>query len=198
LFFKKQITYHTGDLQSILDACKLQDAKAQRELISQYYGYAYTICNLYGKSNEETEEMINDGFLKVFTNLDKYKPEKHFKAWFRTVLVNSCIDYYRKYNVSQNIISLDQAFDIEVEDDVFSNFTGEDIQLFVSELPDACRIVFTLYVIEGYSHKEISEQLGIQEGTSKSNLRDARIKLKCKLANYFDDEKISHSTAKIK
>jgi RNA polymerase sigma-70 factor, ECF subfamily len=196
LFFRKKILFDKNNLQSVIYACKLEDSKAQKELVEQYYGYAMSVCKLYSQSTEETEEMINDGFLKVFNNINKYESEKSFKAWFRTLLVHTCIDYYRKYHIHQNIISLEQAYDVSIESEVLDSFNADQIQSLISQLPEACRIVFTLFVIEGYSHKEIAEQLSIQEGTSKSHLRDARIKLKKKILMQVDTEIMHDHTTK--
>ncbi|MGB4840006.1 MAG: sigma-70 family RNA polymerase sigma factor [Saprospiraceae bacterium] len=174
-------------MNSIIKACASDDPNAQRELVTLYYVYASKICRLYGKSEEECDEMINDGFLKVLNNIHKYDYSKAFKGWMRAIFINSCIDYYRKYYQKNNVVSLELIHDVEVDTDIISTLSAEELMSLVTRLPDSCRIVFILYVIDGYKHHEIGELLGIQEGTSKSNLRDARIKLKKLIFNEYGE-----------
>jgi len=150
-----------------------------------HLGYANTIGRLYIKKEEELEEVINDGFMKVFTNLHKYDFSKPFKTWFRAILVNTCIDYYRKTNKQPSLASVEGVEFNDFEPDAVSNLSAEELLAMVQQLPPTYKMVFTLYVIEGYTHKEIGEMLGIQEGTSKSNLRDARIKLQKMITNAY-------------
>lgn len=151
--------------------------QAQRTLIKLFFGYAKTICLKYAANDEEAEEMINDGFLKVFNNLEKYDNTQPFKAWLRTIMVNTAIDYYRKWQKYNNQDSLDNIEVVDVTEDVIGKIAAEEILKLVQQLPPSYRMVFTLYVIEGYNHREIADLLGIREGTSKSNLQDARKKL---------------------
>ena len=131
----------------------------------------------YTSNREECEEMINDSFLKMFNNLSKYDTTKPFKGWLKTILINTAIDYYRKRQYQSYSIQID---DLEIEDfnnDVISKISTDEIMKIVQQLPESYRIVFLLHVVEGFTHKEIAEKLQIGEGTSKSNLRDARKKL---------------------
>ena len=123
------------------------------------------------------EEIINDGFLKVFTNLAKYDSTQPFKAWLRTIMVNTAIDYYRSNKKYQLQISIDDVTLTDFDDDIISQLSVEEMMGLVRKLSPTYRMVFMLYVVEGYKHREIAERLGIQEGTSKSNLQDARHKL---------------------
>ncbi len=164
-------------MPSVLDACKIGNHQAQRCLIRQFLGYAKSISVRYAASFEEAEEIVDDCFLKVFQNLEHYDAAQPFKAWFRRIVINTAIDYYRKNLKWQGQASLD---DLEVADcshDILNEISAQEILALVQRLPPAYRMVFTLFVIDGYSHKEIAGMLGIQEGTSKSNLRDARRKL---------------------
>jgi RNA polymerase sigma-70 factor (ECF subfamily) len=123
------------------------------------------------------EEIINDGFLKIFTNLSKYDTTQPFKAWLRTIMVNTAIDYYRSNQKYHLQITVDEIEITDFDDDIISQLSVEEIMGLVRKLSPTYRMVFILYVVEGYKHREIAERLGIQEGTSKSNLQDARIKL---------------------
>jgi len=185
LFFNKNTRYNEHDLESVIKACQDNSPRAQRALIKLFFGYAKTICIKYAASVEEVEEMINDGFLKVFNNLNKYDHAQPFKAWLRTIMVNTAIDYYRKWQKYNNQDSLDNIEALDVSEDVIGKIAAEEILKLVQQLPPSYRMVFTLYVVEGYNHREIAELLGIREGTSKSNLQDARKKLQALIKNNY-------------
>lgn len=177
VLFKKKTRFSENDLPGVLQACLAGDSRAQRSLISQFLGYAKILCQRYTAHPHETDEIINEGFLKVFTHLDRYDPTQPFKAWLRTILVNTAVDYYRKNQKWATMLSLDDLEVVDWNDDVIAAISAQEILAMVQQLPPACRMVFTLFVVEGYSHREIADLLTIQEGTSKSNLRDARRKL---------------------
>lgn len=183
--FKKKSRFTEDDLSSVLQACLAGDNRAQRNLISQFLAYAKSVCQRYTAHPHETEEIINEGFLKVFTHLDRYDPTQPFKAWLRTVLVNTAVDYYRKQQKWTSLLSLDELDVADWNDDVIAAISAQEIMAMVQQLPPAYRMVFTLFVVEGYSHREIADLLGIQEGTSKSNLRDARRKLQCLIKLHY-------------
>jgi RNA polymerase sigma-70 factor (ECF subfamily) len=150
---------------------------AQRALIKHYFGYVKSICLRYSNDDQDADEILNDSFLKVFSNLLKYDKSQPFKGWIRTITVNTAIDHYRKSIRIPENESIDnlQVFDLDA--DIIDQLSAEEILQMVRSLTPAYRMVFSLYAIEGYSHKEIAEFLGIKEGTSKSNLQDARRKL---------------------
>ncbi len=162
----------------MLSACLARNQQAERTLITLFLGYAKSICIRYASSEQEAEEIINDGFLKVFSNLSKYDNAQSFRAWLRKIMVNTAIDYYRsneKYRLNSTIDAGGEVTDFDP--DVLTKISADEIMVLVQKLPPAYRMVFMLHVVEGYNHREIAERLGIQEGTSKSNLRDARLKL---------------------
>jgi RNA polymerase sigma-70 factor, ECF subfamily len=184
LFFQKKTSF--SNLEEIIDACLSDNNYAQRAMIKLFLGYAKSICLRYAINQEEAEEMVNDGFLKVFTNLKKYDRNQSFKAWLRTVFVNNAIDYYRKNNKFNSQTSGIEGVETESFDvDIISKISGEEILALVQRLSPVYKMVFTMYVIEGYNHREIGEKLGIQEGTSKSNLRDARQRLQAMIRKEF-------------
>jgi RNA polymerase sigma-70 factor, ECF subfamily len=176
LFFKKK-TFTEDNLESVIAACIDHNSQAQRTLIKLFLGFAKSICSRYSSSEQELEEIINDGFLKVFTNLAKYDTTQPFKAWLRTIMVNTAIDYYRSNKKYALQIAVDDIEATDFADDIISKLSVDEIMGLVQKLSPTYRMVFMLYVVEGYKHREIAERLGIQEGTSKSNLQDARIKL---------------------
>lgn len=176
MLFKK-ITFSEDNLDSVIKACIDNNNQAQRTLIKLHLGFAKSICARYSSNEQEVEEMINDGFLKIFNNLSKYDSAQPFKAWVRTIMVNMAIDYYRSNKKYQLHVTINEIELTDFNDDVISQLSVEEIMGLISKLSPMYRMVFMLYVVEGYKHKEIAERLGIQEGTSKSNLQDARIKL---------------------
>ncbi len=176
MFFKKK-TFTENDLGSIIEACIDHNNQAQRILIKQYLTFAKGVCLRYVSNEQELEEVINDGFLKIFMNLSKYDASQPFKAWVRTIMVNTAIDYYRANKKHQLHVSVEEIEMTSIDSDIISVLTTEEIMDLVHQLSPMYRMVFMLYVVEGYKHREIAERLGIQEGTSKSNLQDARIKL---------------------
>lgn len=177
MFFRKKSSFDENDLESIILACIDENQQAQKSLVKMFYGYSKSIAMRYSSSIEEAEEIINDSFLKVFNNLIKYDHTLSFKAWLRTIVVNTSIDYFRKSKKALHQVEL-ANIDIEFIDiDIISKISADEILQLIQQLTPAYRMVFSLYVIEGYNHREIAELLGIKEGTSKSNLQDARKKL---------------------
>ncbi len=172
--------YNPDDPAGVIGGCMRNDPKAQHALIKMYYGYVKSIALRYSSDDVEAEEILNDSFLKMFNNLDKYDKHQAFKGWLRTIVVNTAIDYYRKNKkkpVFTDYLEVDKQQVADVNNDIINNISAEEILSLVRELTPAYRTVFSMYVIDGFSHKEIAEKLGIMEGTSKSNLQDARKKL---------------------
>ena len=129
----------------------------------------------YAKNREEAEEILLEGFLRVFTYLQKFKGTGSFEGWVRKIMVNCALLRYRNKSHLYPVIQLDaERMDAISEPDIFSKLDTKELTLLVQSLPAGYRIVFNLYVFEGYKHREIAEALGISEGTSKSNLSDAR------------------------
>ena len=172
-----------------VSALSRQERWAQQQLYEQHYGKMMGICLRYAGSRDEALDLLHEGFIKAFQNIQRYRPGTSISAWIRTIMVNTCIDYYRK-NVRRRTEDIDAVYTASTDDpDVLSNLTEQEILSAVQELSPAYRAVFNLYVVEGYSHKEIGEALGITESTSRSNLVKARAKLQEFFANkrmHFD------------
>ncbi|GEO03388.1 DNA-directed RNA polymerase sigma-70 factor [Adhaeribacter aerolatus] len=164
-------------MPEVLAGCLKGKQSAQRQLFEQYYSFAKSICLRYAANTEEAEEMLNDGFLKVLAKLPYYDPSQPFEAWFRTVVVRTSIDYYRRNHLRISIIDIQDAPEIQFDDELIQKLSADEIMALVQKLPPAYRTAFSLYVVDGYSHAEIAEMLGINEGTSRSNLAKARLKL---------------------
>ena len=174
-------------LTATINKCIKGERSSQRQLYENFYSYAMSICLRYSKSEEEAVEILNDGFMKVFTKISKYDQEKSFKGWLRRVLINTALDHYRKNLKFYNHKSIEgvkkvDSYSIEKELDY------EDIVLMIRELSPAYKMVFNLYVMDGYTHEEIAEMLGVSVGTSKSNLSKARANLREMLSKTYKDE----------
>ncbi len=167
----------TVDLPNVIEGCRHEKPAAQKQLFEAYYGLGVSICLRYADSREEAEEMFDDGFLRVLNKMGYYDPEQPFEAWFRTVMIHSAIDHYRRHKSPLTYIDIEDAYDIGETDNLLDRMAADEILAIVQQLPPACRTVFSLHVVDGYSHPEIARMLGIHEGTSRSNLAKARAKL---------------------
>ncbi|GGD48298.1 DNA-directed RNA polymerase sigma-70 factor [Emticicia aquatilis] len=177
LFFNQKIPFSEDNLESILKACLERNQNAQSLLYKQFFGYSKSVCLRYSSNQEEAKEILNEGFLKVFNNLDKYLPELSFKAWLRTIMVNTAINYYRDNKKYNQEISFDGVEEPIYDEDIINKISADEILVLVQKLPPSYRTVFVMHVVDGYNHREIGEILEINEGTSRSNFMKARVKL---------------------
>lgn len=166
-----------NQLKSLIRGCRKGKRESQKELYAQFYNYAMSIALRYSRNREEAQEIVNDGFMKVFTRLDKYNDSLSFQGWLRRIIVNSAIDFYRRNEKHHNHLDIVHASDVSSSADSISQLTEKEIMEAVQKLSPAYKMVFNLYVVEGYKHDEIAQKLGISPGTSKSNLAKARLKL---------------------
>lgn len=186
MLFKRRST--SLDLSAVINGCRHNRQSAQRQLYEAYYGFAKSICLRYTSTREEAEEMLDDGFVRVFAKISYYDPDQPFDAWFRTLMVHAAIDHFRRYHQRVLLTELDVAFDIPYDDRSLDRLNTEEIMALVQQLPPSYRAVFSLHVVDGYTHPEIAQLLGIQEGTSRSHLLKARLKLQEMIGQYrFDD-----------
>ena len=161
-----------------IEACILKESWALKKLYEDHYSIMSPVCMRYANNNDDALDILHDGFIKVFNNLEKYQIGTSLVAWIKRIMVNTAIDYYRK-ETRRRTADLDQVVDLSSDDpDVISSLSAEELLSSLQELSPAYRSVFNMYVIEGYSHKELADILGITESTSRSNLVKARHKLK--------------------
>ncbi len=162
-----------------MEGCRRGNRNSQRKLYEHFYGYGMNISLRYGKNREEALEILNDAFLKALTNLDKYDSDYPFKGWLRRILINSAIDYHRANHKHPPHLELVSTMDVsEDEIDMPKISPEEDMLPILRELSPAYRMVFNLFVMEGYKHHEIAAQLGISVSTSRSNFIRAKQKLR--------------------
>jgi RNA polymerase sigma-70 factor (ECF subfamily) len=150
---------------------------AQRILYEKYYGQLMSVCQRYAGSEDEAMDLLHESFIKIFKKIGRYESGTALLAWMRRITVNTAIDQYRR-NARRRTEDLDKAYTLSSDaPDVFAQFGAREILAAVQKLPPTYRTIFNLYVIEGYSHREVGEQLKITESTSRSNLVKARGKL---------------------
>ena len=153
----------------------------------RFYSYALSVCLVYASDREDAGEMLNDGFLKAFKNLKGLKSEDAVLPWLRRIMVNTAIDYYRRNRKRTGDVSLESLAYTPSEpflndDAMFAKLSAEAILAVLHQLPATYRLVFSLYVLEGYSHREIADQLGLAESTSRAYLTEANRLLRSALA----------------
>ena len=162
----------------LIGACLREERWAQKVLYETYYGRLLTVCLRYSNNSEDARDILNEGFVKVFRFLDRYKIGTSLDGWMRRIMINTSIDFYRKEMRHRSDDIEVAEYKIAEDTDIASNYAAQEILKAIQLLPPAYRAVFNLYAIEGYSHKEVAEALGITESTSRSNLVKARVKLK--------------------
>jgi|SRR5690625_25625 len=173
--------------ESIVAACVRKEKWAQKIIYETYYNKMMGVCMRYARSEAEALDILHDGFIKVFRYIQKYKPGTSLHSWIRRIMINTAIDHYRKM-VRRRTEPIEYAYDVEGKQaGPVENVTEKEILAAVQSLTPTYRTVFNLYVIEGYSHREIAEQLDISESTSRSNLVKARTRLKSMLNHLRTD-----------
>jgi RNA polymerase sigma factor (sigma-70 family) len=178
---------NSPDIKHILSGCKSRDRKSQKELYRQYFGFSMKICLRYAEHKEEAVEIVNDGFMRVFNNISKYDQSRPFKSWLSTIMINTSIDYYRRRIRRTKMEELNSNHELEEHEHILSRINYEDLIKLVQKLSTGYRTVFNLFVIDGYTHEEISAMLSISVGASKSNLFKARHKLREMLSSIETD-----------
>lgn len=162
------------NLDEILAGCIQKDRACQVELFKRFSGKLLTVCLRYTRHRMEAEDILQDAFIKIFKNLEKYEGKGSFEGWMRRIVVNTALKNYHKSSFQKEKIGLEDYQEGSMDPAVISQLHEEELLKLISELPDGYRMVFNLYIIEGYSHREIAEQLNIQESTSRSQLVKAR------------------------
>jgi RNA polymerase sigma factor (sigma-70 family) len=169
--------------QHIIKGCKRHNRKAQQMLWEKYSGYLLGVCMRYATDRPEAEDMLQEAFLKIFFNLGEYSGTGSFKGWLRKVTVNTAITYYHKHLRHKHHTDIEEYVTVETGYAGFEEdfYTAEVLSKVLNELSPGYRMVFNLYTIDGYTHQEIAEMLGIDVNTSKSQYSRARAILRKKL-----------------
>lgn len=168
-----------------VEGCVKGDRKCQQLIYRKFYGKMLGLCMRYSKDREEARDILQDGFIKVFSNIKNYGGNGSFEGWIRRIITNTAIDFYRKNKNShvearsEYVESSGEALTDEADNEPeYINISTQEVLNAVQKLSPAYRTVFSLYAIDGFTHKEIAEKLGISEGTSKSNFSKAKLNLR--------------------
>ena len=172
--------------EDMIQACVAGKRQAQEALYAHYYQKMFGICLRYASDYHSAEDILQEGFVKVFKNLDRFRGDGSFEGWLKRIFVNTAIEFYRKAVTKRKIVELDAVYDQGFESLALDNLAAKDLMKIIQKLPTGYRTVFNLYGIEGYTHKEIGKLLGISEGTSKSQLARARESIKSMIQNLND------------
>jgi len=171
-------------IETLIQNCKSGDRKAQFTLYKTYYNVLMSVCMRYNKNKDDASAILNEGFLKILKNLDKYDPKIPFEAWIKRIMINTIIDAFRKNKKERELV---QYTDFEETDTLDINidyneadkmFDAEAIERLIQKLPPATQKVFNLFAVDGFSHKEIGKMLNMSVGTSKWHISSARKQLK--------------------
>ena len=160
--------------KEIIDGCKAGKSNAQKALFLKYGPIMLTVCRRYARHHMEAEDFAQEGFIKTFRHIDKFKGESALGTWIRRIMINNALKHVAKSAFKREQIGIADNYDRDIDPGTYAKLSAEEILKLVEELPTGYRVVFNLYAIEGYSHKEIAEMLEIGESTSRSQLLKAR------------------------
>ena len=170
-------------LDQLIQKCKKNDTKAQSDIYKLFSGKLFALCLKYSRNHVEAEDNLQDAFMTIFEKISQYKYKGSFEGWLKKITVNTALQRYRSKGVF-NIVNEDNIEETTLETEDNDDIDIDFLLLIIQELPDRYRLVFNLYALDGYSHKEIAKILDITTGTTKSNLARARQILKNKIGNY--------------
>jgi RNA polymerase sigma factor (sigma-70 family) len=175
-----------SEIKEIIKGCLAGNRRDQELLYRRHAAKLYAVCLQYSGNNEEARDILQEGFIKIFENLANYKHEGSFEGWMRRITVNTALEKFRGRSTLYRVDDIDQVPEPDAEPDNqdYAGLEAADLIMIIRELPPKYRMVFNLYAIEGYSHKEISEMINISEGTSKSNLSRARAILQRRVGSF--------------
>jgi RNA polymerase sigma factor (sigma-70 family) len=172
-----------SEILKIIKGCLAGNRRDQELLYRRFAGKLYAVSLQYSGNDEEARDILQEGYIKIFANLGQYKNEGSFEGWMRRIIVNTALEKFRSKHNLYRVDDIDSIieFESEPDNDDYAGLQASDLLGMIRQLPPKYRMVFTLYAIEGYSHKEVSEMMNISEGTSKSNLSRARYILQKKI-----------------
>lgn len=175
-----------SEIKNIINGCLKGNRRDQELLYRRHAPKLYSVCLQYSGNDDEARDILQEGFIKIFENLVHYKHEGSFEGWVRKIIVNTALEKFRSKHNLYRVDDIDSIPEPDAEPDNtdYAGLEAVDLMEIIRELPPKYRMVFNLYAIEGYSHKEISEMIKISEGTSKSNLSRARVILQRRVGSY--------------
>lgn len=173
----------------LIRGCMESDRRMQEELYRRFSPRMYAVCLRYAGNAEEAEDILQEGFIKVFKKLDSFRNEGSFEGWIRRIFVNTAIEHFRRKKYLLPVTEKEENTIEGKYTSVLDELGAKDIMALVQELSPGYRTVFNMYVVEGYTHKEIADQLGISEGTSKSQLSRAKVILQEMVRTHIDRQR---------
>lgn len=182
--------------QELIRNCIKQDRKAQELLYHTFSKKMYGVCLGYAKDRDDAKDILQEGFIKVFTNLKNYTTEGNLEGWIRKIIVNTAIDHYRKSTKEHTSVNIENIPEIETSCSVLEAMGAKELIVLIHKLPEGARIIFNLYVVEGYTHKEIAEIMNISEGTSKSQFSRGKQLLQAWLGKKHSNNPLIETTLK--
>lgn len=172
---KRRLEYQDYSDPELIAGCLNGKELCQEVLYKRYFSYAMSVSLRYTRNRDDAMEVVNDSYMKVLDKLADFDPSKSFRAWYSKILVNTSIDYYRRNLKRKDDISVDMISDMaDEEPEIDIELSADDILTIFSSLPENYKLTFNLYEIEGYSHEEIADMMGISVSTSRSNLSRAK------------------------
>ncbi len=158
----------------LIRGCLRGSSQCQRQLYGMFAGKMYAVCLRYARSQADAADILQEGFVKVFTKLEQYHFQGSFEGWIRRIMVNTALRAYQRQRFDHEQSGYEQLPESPVEPDAIASLSEAELLKLISQLPDGYKVVFNMVAIEGYSHAEVAELLGIQESTSRSQLTKAR------------------------
>lgn len=160
--------------KKLIEGCVQNDRKCQQTVFQLYAGKMLAVCMRYTRHHMEAEDVVQEAFIKVFEHVEKFKFKGSFEGWIRKIVINTALKKFHKKSFQNEEIGIESFHDQITDPEIYESLSVNEIMEVIKRLPDGYRIVFNLYAIEGYNHKEIADLLGIQESTSRSQLVKAR------------------------
>jgi len=161
--------------EHLVAGCLKNDRRVQEQLYRKYANEMYAICLAYESDRDSAKDILQEAFIKVFKSMEQFDKRGSLKGWIRRIITNTAIDFYRRKGVEANFVDVERIADVTPDNaEELGGYASKDILSHVKRLPEGARVIFNLFALEGYSHKEIAEKLNITEGTSKSQFSRAR------------------------
>ena len=179
---------HNIPESDLIKGCIDGNRRMQEELYRRFSPRMYAVCLRYASSSDEAEDILQEGFIKIFKKLDSYRGDGSFEGWIRRIFVNTAIEHFRRRRYLQPVSEKEENTIEGKYLSVLDDLAEKDILELIKQLSPGYRTVFNMYVIEGYTHKEIGDMLGISEGTSKSQLSRAKVILQELVKQYIDQQ----------
>jgi RNA polymerase sigma-70 factor (ECF subfamily) len=175
----------------LIKKCCQRDRKAQRELYDRYSAAMLMVCMRYSKSRDDAEDILQEAFIKIFRNIENFKTQSTLGYWIKRIVVNTALNFQRGKLYLFPMVDLDHISNKTWDENIISSYSLDELLKMIQSLPIGCQVIFNLYAIEGYKHKEIASMLDISQGTSKSQFARARTLLQQKItkANSINYEK---------